>query len=332
MFLSFILALVLGVGASAPSAAAQASGSTIAGTIMDSGRRPIADMWVELLDEVDSRLKRVKTDGNGKYIFTGLSRGNYQVRPVTSGTNFVSQTQRVELIVVSASAGSGRAYEEVPFTLKTNDEVKSPGRPANSGTVFSQNIPAEAQKLYDEAMEKLNAKNTDEGLKVLKQAIEAFPNYYLAHERLGMEYVKLEQFDVAQEILGKALKINPKGQMSLHTLGVAQYRLKNLPAAEQSLQQAVSISPNSVNSQFWLGIVLFRNGKIKEAETPLKRAAELGGKQIPDVHMYLAQVYSNTKRYKEAADELELFLKDTDAKDSEKIRGLIKTLREKAAQ
>lgn len=331
MFLSLILILFVTVGSLFSSAPAQ-SGSTIAGNIMDSSRRPVADIWVELLDEVDTRLRRVKTDGNGRYIFPGLTRGNYQVRVVTSGTNFVSQTARVELIVISASAGSGRAYEEVSFNLKTVDEGKPGNRGGSTGTVFSQNIPAEAQSLYDEALIKLSAKNTDEGIKVLKQAIDAFPNYYLAHERLGMEYIKLEQIAEAQEILGKALKINPKGQMSLHSMGVTHYKLKNYPAAEESLQQAVTLQPNSVNSQLWLGIVLFRGGKLKEAEAPLKRAYELGGKQVPDVHMYLAQVYSNTKRYKEAADELELFLKETDAKDSERIKGLIKQLREKAGQ
>jgi tetratricopeptide (TPR) repeat protein len=331
MFLSLIFALLLTASPGASSLPTQ-NGSTIAGNITDSARRPLADIWVELLDEVDTRLRRVKTDGSGRYIFNGLSRGNYQVKVVTAGTNYVSQTHRIELVVISASSGSGRAYEDVSMTLKTIDESKPGYKPGSTGTVFSQNVPPEAQKLYDEALEKITAKNFDEGIQTLKQAIDAFPNYYLAHERLGMEYVKQEKFDQAQEILGKALKINPKGQMSLHTLGVAQYRLKNLPAAEASLHQAVTLLPNSVNSQFWLGIVLFRGGKIKEAETPLKRAAELGGKQVPDVHMYLAQVYSNTKRYKEAADELEIFLKETDAKDSEKIKEIIKQLREKAGQ
>jgi cytochrome c-type biogenesis protein CcmH/NrfG len=332
MFLSLIFAFILTANSGVSSPPMQ-NGSTIAGNITDSTRRPIADIWVELLDEVDTRLRRVKTDGSGRYIFNGLSRGNYQVKVVTTGTNYVSQTHRIELVVISASAGSGRAYEDVSMTLKTVDEVKPGSKPGGAGTVFSQNVPPEAQKLYDEALEKLIAKNLDEGILTLKQAIDAFPNYYLAHERLGAEYVKLEKYTDAQEILAKALKINPKGQMSLHSLGVAQFKLKDLPAAVASLQQAVSLLPNSINSQFWLGIVLTRSRKYMEAETPLKRAFELGGKQLPaDLHMYLAEVYSNTKRYKEAADELEMFLKETDAKDSERIKGLIKTLREKAGQ
>jgi regulator of sirC expression with transglutaminase-like and TPR domain len=48
--------------------------------------------------------------------------------------------------------------------------------------------------------------------------------------------------------------------------------------------------------------------------------------------MHLAKYYSENKRYKEAADELELFLKQApDARDAEKIKALIKQLRAKAA-
>jgi hypothetical protein len=47
--------------------------------------------------------------------------------------------------------------------------------------------------------------------------------------------------------------------------------------------------------------------------------------------MHLAQMYSNDKRYKEAADELELFLKETpNARDAESIKNIIKQLRAKA--
>ncbi|MEW6130380.1 MAG: tetratricopeptide repeat protein [Acidobacteriota bacterium] len=311
------------------------TGNTIAGFIMDSSRRPVADIYVELLDDVDLVIKRSRTTGSGRFVFSGLTRGNYQIRVVTAGTIYATPpTERVELIVVSASANSGRAYEERVLTLRTMDEVKSPNKVKPPGTVFSQNVPAEAQKHYQDAIEKLDSSGSlDEGIGLLKKAIEIFPQFYFALERLGVEYAKQRQYELAQETLLKAIKVNPKGQLSLHTLGIAQYNLKQLNSAAESLQRAVALAPNSVNSQFWFGIVLFRSSKFAEAETPLKRAYELGGKQIPDVHMYLAQIYSNTKRYKEAADELELFLKEaTDAKDTDKIKGLIQQLRTKANQ
>ena len=52
--------------------------------------------------------------------------------------------------------------------------------------------------------------------------------------------------------------------------------------------------------------------------------------KTPEVHWQLAGLYRDQKRYKEAADELELFLKaEPKAADAVKIREMIKQLREK---
>jgi Flp pilus assembly protein TadD len=82
----------------------------------------------------------------------------------------------------------------------------------------------------------------------------------------------------------------------------------------------------------WLGMALRRNGKLDEAETQLKKAKQMaGGKPIPQAHWELALLYNHQKRNKEAADELELFLKaQPDSRDAESIKKLIKQLREKA--
>jgi len=335
LFVSAAIALGQSWFAASPvtATATPQSGNSIGGTVLDSSRRPVPEIYVELLDEVERSVQRTKTDGTGRYTFRGLSSGTYYVRVQTFGTTLVSQTTRVTVFSVSVAAGTGRGHEEVSFMLKTIDEEKPRSGPKSSPSmVFSQEVPEPARTLYEEAIQVLtDAKGSDQGIEGLKKALEIFPTYYQALERLGAEYVKQQQYSQAIQPLRKAIEVNPKGSVSFHTLGVAQYNLKRLNEAVDSLGRAVALAPNSANSQFWLGIVLFRSGKMAEAESPLTRAYQLAGKQIPDVHMYLAQIYSNTKRYKEAADELELFLKDApDARDPQNIKALIAQLRAKA--
>ena len=87
----------------------------------------------------------------------------------------------------------------------------------------------------------------------------------------------------------------------------------------------------SLNGHLWLGIALKKASKLQQSEAALTRANKLGGGKVAEVHIRLAEVYSEQKRYTEAADELELFLKSQrDAQNDEKIRQLIKQLREKA--
>ncbi|MCI0486024.1 MAG: tetratricopeptide repeat protein [Blastocatellia bacterium] len=312
-------------------ASATAQGHSVGGIILDTSRRPLDNLQVELLDDVESPIRRVRTDGTGRYVFTGLTTGTFYIRVLTFGTNFVSQTLRITISSLSATS-SGRSYQDYSFVLKTVDEEKGRESPKSLSLVFSQEVPEEARKIYDEAIEKLDAgKDAAGGVEGLKRAIEIFPDFYLALERLGLEYVKQQKYDHALEVLHRAVEVNSKGHMSFYGLGVAQYNLKRTEESLDALRQAVSLVPNSANSQFWLGIVLFRSGKPTEAEEPFKRAYQLAGKLLPDVHMYLAQIYSNTSRYKEAADELELFLKEApNARDSENIKNIIAQLREKA--
>jgi Tfp pilus assembly protein PilF len=55
-----------------------------------------------------------------------------------------------------------------------------------------------------------------------------------------------------------------------------------------------------------------------------------GGENLALAHKYLGGVYMSTHKNKEAADELEKYLKlDPKAADAERIRGTIKDLRSK---
>jgi len=62
----------------------------------------------------------------------------------------------------------------------------------------------------------------------------------------------------------------------------------------------------------------------------LELAISNGGDNLPQAHRYLGGLYQSVRRNKEAADELEKYLKlDPKAADAERIRGIIKDLRSK---
>lgn len=298
--------------------------NAVIGHVFGDSRRPVEQLHVELMDEVDTVLATTRTDGSGRYAFNSIPSGTFQVRVLTHGTDYLSQSER---IVIS---GFGGQNVQLDFTLRLKGDRKS--RLNKAATVFAQDIPAEAQKAYEIAVRKLDrGKESEAGVKELKRAVDLFPSYYLALERLGTEYVKRQQYANAREVLTRAVEINSRGHSSLYALGIAQYNLKQMTAAIDALSRSANLAPQSVNAHLWLGIVFFKNGRPDEAETSLKRAYAIGGSRVPDVHMYLAQLYSNSKRYKDAADELELYLREaSDARDKESIRKVIRQLRDKA--
>lgn len=305
----------------------------INGVIFDEKRQPIPNMWVELMDEVNTVLTRVRTDAVGRFMFYRLSNGTFQIKVVTFGTKYISQLQRINLQAASLGGGRGSHYENIDFYLKVDRKAEE--NPELIGSVFVQEVPEPARKIYDQAVTMLDSgKDSKEGISKLKEAIDIFPGYYMALERMGVEYVKLEDYEPAKSALDKAVEVNPKGYNSFYALGVLQYRLKQYPECVESLRKVVLLAPDSGNAPFaryHLGMAYLKTGKPADAETHLKKAYEQGGKNVPsDVHMGLAQIYSSSKRYKEAAAELELYIKETpDARDTDKIKLAIKQLKEK---
>lgn len=306
--------------------ASQQNTNSISGHVSDGQRSPLPDLRVELLNEVDSVIQAVKTDGSGLFVFRKLSDGSFQVRVNTAGTNYLSQTKRVEL---ARPHGFGAAFEEIEFILNTSQSGAAVSKP---GVVFVQDVPEQARKLYQKATELLKkTEKRGEALAVLKSALEIYPQYFDALEMLGSEQVKGQEYEPAIPVLARALEINPRAYPSCFALGVAQYNLKQLQPAVESFRRAVSLSERSINANLWLGIALRQISRLDEAEGYLKRADSLAGSKLPDAHWQLALLFNQLKRFKEAADELELFLKvQPDSRDAELIKKLIQKLRQQS--
>jgi tetratricopeptide (TPR) repeat protein len=296
--------------------------NSVSGYVSDDRRNPIPDLQVELLNDVDSVLQRTKTDSSGLFVFRRLSNGIFQVRVQTSGTNYIGQTQRVQL-------ERTRAFEQVDFVLALK---KSASMTAGAGSIFVQEVPDQARKEYERAaslMQKPDQHN--EGVESLKKALDIFPNYFDALELLGTEYVKQQEFELAIPVLTKAIEVNRRAYLSMYALSVAQYHLQQGPEAIESMRRAITLNPKSVNGNLWLGTLLRQAAKLDEAETYLKQADHLAASKSAEAHWQLALLFDKLKRYKEAADELEEFLKiQPDSKDKELIKKLIQRFREKS--
>jgi predicted Zn-dependent protease len=309
---------------------ASLSGSSISGQVFAPQRIPVTQIPVELMNDVNSVIQRTKTDGSGRYFFRGLTQGRFSIRVLPLGTDLQEQTQDVE---ISGMGVMGRPLSDniqSDFYLRLRRQKAS--NKEITGTIFVQEIPEQARKSYQKGVELIGAKDTNEGLKEIKSAIELFPDYYDALDRLGNEYIKLQHFVPAQILLQKAVQVNPRGYRSWYGLAYANYSLNNNNEAIEAAQKAYGLDQRSAETALLLGTLLRRVKDYENAEKNLKKANELSGNIIPEVHWQLALLYGNNlNRYQDAAKELELFLKTaSDVKDEEAIKKLIKQFKEKA--
>jgi hypothetical protein len=313
---------------------AQAQNNSISGSVFDAqSRTPVFDLYVELLDSLGRTLARTRVNG-GRFVFRGMGGGDYQVKILTYGTNYQETTQDVR--VVSLPMGNGRYSSDmaqVDVYLKLDPRKIKVGSGGAASVIFIQEVPDEARKLYKKGVALLVDKK-DEGLDSIKQAIEIFPTYYDALDRLGNEYVVRKQYSEAAPYLIKAVDVNKRSYSSFYALGLVGYGLKNLPAAIEALGAATTINPQSISAHLFHGMVLRMNGDFEKAEKALLKAKSLSSEKISpvaEIYWQLGLLYEKTARYKEAADQLERYLKiESKAPNAEQVKKLIADLRAKA--
>ncbi|MBI4473750.1 MAG: carboxypeptidase regulatory-like domain-containing protein [Acidobacteria bacterium] len=307
----------------------------IYGTVFVNSRQPVPDVYVELLDSFNSTLRQAKTDASGRFTFTGLSDGRYIVRVRPFGTDYAEVSQEVVLTSPTSGRGSGSDLQHIDIYLRRDERAESRIPQPGPSVVFVQDIPPSAKKLYEQAVKDLHDKKEREAFENLKKALEIFPDYHLALDRLGREYAvrsagQLAYLQAALVLLTKAVEVNPESFTSVFALGWVQYQFGLTADAIGNLRRATVLNTRAADAHLWLGKAFIRGSKPNDAEAAFKRANELSSGKASEVHRQLAALYIDQKRYDNAADELEFVLKTDDkAEDAPKIRELIKQLREK---
>jgi tetratricopeptide (TPR) repeat protein len=297
--------------------------------VFDEQRNPVREVQVELLNDFNSVIQRTKTDGSGRFVFRALSWGRFVIRVLPLGTNFEEQTLDVEISGVGADGRPIADNLQVDIRLQRRrsggdvDQV--------TGVLFAQDVPPEAKKSYETAVLDLDSNRPDAGKTELENAIKVFPKYYAALIKLGLFYIGQQKFENAIEALTRAVNVNERSFTGWYGLGYSAYSLNKPEAAIIAAQNALELEKNSINALFILGLAQRQLKKYEAAEKSLIQAKKLDKGKTSEINWNLALLYAhNLKRYSDAANELETYLKiDPEAPNKEAVKKLIKQFREK---
>ena len=331
LFYLIVLVIVLTVAApfvSSKHFGVYAQNNQISGYVFGLNRKPMDRLNVELLNDFYQTIGRTLTNGSGYYQFQGMRYGRVTVKVHTLGTDYEEQENSLEIY----NPFGGAVYEQSDFQLRLRRGVS----PVNAA-VFAQDVPPEAQKLYDSAIDDLQNKRNTEGLQKLRDALTIFPKYFAALERLGIEYIQLGStgsLEVAAGLLNMAVEINPRGFKSWLSFAFALNRLQNYPEAIAAAEKAVALNQSSVDALFLYGRLLRNAKKYSEAEKQLVKAKGLSTGVPAELHLELALLYGeNLEKYAEAAKELKLYLKlNPNAANAKAVQKLIADFEAKATK
>jgi tetratricopeptide (TPR) repeat protein len=151
------------------------------------------------------------------------------------------------------------------------------------------------QRLYDEAVEKLN------------KVIRLDPNSVRGYDNLGLSFDMMGLTDEAQDAFAKAVALNRKlaapSPWPPHNLGYLLLRLQRFHEAEENLREALKYDPQFALAHYHLGRVLESEGQDDGAIVEYKAAAALDAK-IAEPLYSLGRLYLRHGRTAEAESVL----------------------------
>lgn len=325
---AFSAAYGQGVGSTRDLSAMTGGNNAIRGTVYSPSGKPVESRLTVRLESTDMISKQTTTDSDGKFIFSGLTAGNYTLT-VEGGKTYENSVEYPQIYKETGSAGARNLELSIQLRFKPENN------PALAG------VPSDAMELYTKGLESARKGDSKKAAEQLSKAVEIYQNFPLALNELGVQYLRLGQPDKAAEALQKAVKLAP-AEFSTHlNYGIALLNKKNFADAETELRSALKINNEAPTAHMYLGVALLtlsRDEKTKqydmakyaEAQKELETAAASGKAEVAMAHKYLGGIYMGNKEYKRAADELELYLKLTPkAPDADKLKAIIKDLRSK---
>ena len=262
------------------------------------------------------------TDEYGKFAFRGLINGEYTI-VIDKEKEFEPYRTSVE---VRQSRGAAPQIYNLSIKLTPKEEAKP--KPAVLNAEFA-NVPKVALAHYDAATELSKKNDHPAAIEELKLAIKEYPAFMLAFNELGVQYLKVNQLQNADEAFQAALKIEPDAFAALINRGIANVMMERYGEAVPIFRKALKKNDQSPVGHYFLGQALANLGLFDDAEKELLTSLTLGKEEMKEAHRLLAIIYSSRGAKKQAADQLETYLKlAPNVPDADQLREKIRQLRE----
>lgn len=303
---------------------------TIRGKVfLPSGHPP--DMRVRVVLEANTGgiAGETFTDSVGNFEFRSVSNNNYRVTAHTDQRTFETTQEQLEV------SGSFSRTFNVQIYLREKDAERAILKDKLLSVADTQEAPKNARKLYEKALKLARDDKHQDALAPLKEALQLFPDYLLALNKLGEEHARLEQLTEAQVLFERALAVNTKYALPHINLGIVHLRLKRNADAVKELEAGNALDDSFPMGHLNLGIALMNSTPpdYERAEKEFNRALQINGKELAHVHLYLFNLFSRRKDYPKAVEQLDAYLKDApNAPDADAVRQRRDAMRKALAQ
>jgi tetratricopeptide (TPR) repeat protein len=288
--------------------------------VIASGRDADQRIEVRLEKSTMQAIQTTYTDSSGGFEFRNLAPGSYYVSIALEGYEPVHQ--QVEVL-----NGFGNPGITIFLNKSAADSrARTTGLDAEDRDVIDisqmkENLPKKAVQDYEKALDEKKKGKLESAIKLLQEAIRVAPNFYHAHNNLGLLYQSLKRYMDAETEYKRSRELNAKTERPLINLGSlymeeadlqkdnAELTGQMLDQALDALEAAVKLNPRSASAYYLLGSANYKSSFLEEAETAFKKAYDLDP-NLSRVHLVLANIYVREGKWPDAIRNLDAYLKE----------------------
>jgi tetratricopeptide (TPR) repeat protein len=244
------------------------------------------------------------TDLSGRFNFTGLKRGRYVL--IAEGDDRSFETTRTDADISAFGSAPQSFTQNIQLRAKAGSALAAAG--TASAEPIDASVPQKAREAYQKALKRGQSGKNDEAVKLLREAIETYPQFYSAHVALGEEFDKLKKYPEAEDAYQKALALKNDAPGAHTGLGILLVKQKKYADAVPHLRRSIELDKKSSPAYLALGLAEMMTGDYPSSETNLLRAYELSKPTI--AHIYLANLYDLQHQPAKAIEQLEAYLNE----------------------
>ena len=264
----------------------------------------------------DGEVARQMVSSRGRYRFTGLESGEYEIVAEAEGKEVGRLTQiRIGDMTLS---NSPYGYQN-DLEIRWRNPTQRAAAVISAADVYARS--AATQSLFTKAEEAVSKKKYDQATSLLKQVVETDKADFQAWTALGTVYYAQEKFDDAEQSYLHAIEAKPTSGRARINLGRLFYSQKKFDQAIETLTAAVEVQPTSGEANYLLGESYLQVKKGSKAIPYLNEAAKL---DKPEAHLRLGWLYNAAGMKDKAAIEYEEYLKkNPQYQDRDKLKNYI---------
>jgi tetratricopeptide (TPR) repeat protein len=316
-FAGFLLC-VIAAGSAVAQIRQPPTDASIRGKVFLSSGRTAERVEVRLERSEMQMVSSTYTDSIGNFEFRGLPIGAYYVVVRLDGYDEVRQ------LVDMTALGRNGATVTIQLTnrITLGDSKAGDGDDVVDITDLQRNYPKKAVQEYQKAVEENQKGNTARAIQHMEEAIKLAPDFYQAHNNLGVFYQRMERYEDAAKEYKEARELNPRASEPLVNMGSLFIQESDshrnegdvivgriLDDALDILEEAVKMDPRSAVGYYYLGSAYYKSDFFAEAEQNLLRSQRLDPKS-KGVRLMLINVYMKTGKWEDVLAQLNAYISE----------------------